>query len=74
MLNFKLGLIEDILASKEMYIGRHYVKKGKWIAAINRFKIVLKDYSTTIFVEEALHRLVEIYYKIRFNRRGKQIC
>ena len=62
--SFKIGLIEDIMAAKEMYIGRHYIKKGKWIPAINRFKIVLKDYDTTIFVEEALHRLVEIHYKI----------
>ena len=61
---FKIGLIEDIMAAKEMYIGRHYIKKGKWIPAINRFKIVLKDYGTTIFVEEALHRLVEVHYKI----------
>ena len=61
---FKIGLIEDIMAAKEMYIGRHYIKKGKWIPAINRFKIVLNDYGTTIFVEEALHRLVEIHYKI----------
>ncbi len=61
---FKLGLIEDILASKEMYLGRHYQKKGKWIASINRFKTVISDYDETIFVEEALHRLVEINYKI----------
>ena len=61
---FKLGLIDDILASKEMYLGRHYVKKGKWIAAINRFKKVVLDYDQTIFIEEALHRLVEINYKI----------
>jgi len=61
---FKLGLIEDISASKEMYLGRHYIKKGKWIAAINRFKIVIDDYNQTIFVEEALHRLVEINYKL----------
>ena len=47
-----------------MYIGRHYIKKQKWIAAINRFKIVTKDYDTTVYVEEAIHRLVEIYYKI----------
>ena len=52
------------MAAKEMHIGRHYIKKEKWIAAINRFKTVLKDYETTIFVEEALHRLVEIHYKI----------
>ncbi len=61
---FKLGLIEDILASKEMYLGRHYIKKGKWIAAINRFKEVIVNYNETIFVEEALHRLVEINYKL----------
>ena len=61
---FKLDFIEDILASKEMYLGRHYQKKGKWIAAINRFKIVIEEYEKTIFVEEALHRLVEINYKI----------
>jgi outer membrane protein assembly factor BamD len=61
---FKLDLIKDVLASKEIYIGRHYVKKEKWIAAINRFKYVVDIYDTTIYVEEALHRLVEIYYKI----------
>jgi len=61
---FKLGLIEDISASKEMYLGRHYIKKEKWIAAINRFKIIIDDYNQTIFVEEALHRLVEINYKL----------
>ena len=63
---FKLDLIEDILASKEMYIGRHYIKKGKWIAAINRFKTVIDKYDQTIFVEEALHRLVEINYKLGY--------
>ena len=61
---FKLDLIEDILASKEMYLGRHYIKKEKWIAAINRFKIIINDYNQTIFVEEALHRLVEINYRL----------
>ena len=61
---FKVALIEDILASKEMYLGRHYIKKNKWIAAINRFKHVLENYEQTIFVEEALHRLVEINYKL----------
>ena len=61
---FKIDLINDIVASKEIYIGRHYVKKEKWIAAINRFKNVVENYDTTIYVEEALHRLVEIYYRI----------
>jgi len=61
---FKIGLINDIMASKEMYLGRHYIKKEKWIAAINRFKTVINDYQTTIYVEEAIHRVVEIYYRI----------
>ena len=59
---FKLDLIRDTLAAKEMYIGRYYLGKKKWIAAINRFKTVVETYDTTIFVEEALHRLVETYY------------
>ena len=61
---FKIGLIDDISASKEMYLGRHYIKKEKWIAAINRFKFVVENYSETIFIEEALHRLVEINFKL----------
>ena len=61
---FKLGLIKDVLASKEMYLGRHYLKKQKWLAAINRFKTVVEKYDQTIFIEEALHRLVEINYKL----------
>jgi outer membrane protein assembly factor BamD len=69
---FKIDLIDDILASKEMYIGRHYIKKKKWISAINRFKIVLNDYDTTIYAEEAIHRLVEIYYKIGLEDEAKK--
>ena len=61
---YKLGLIQDVLASKEMHIGKYYLKKKKWVAAINRFKTILSDYETTVYVEEALHRLVETYYKI----------
>ena len=61
---FKLNLIEDILASKEMYLGRHYIKKQKWIPAMKRFQYVLEEYDQTIFVEEAIHRLVEINYKL----------
>ena len=61
---FKLSLIENILAGKEMYLGRHYLKKEKWIAAINRFKNVIENYNQTVFVEEALHRLVEVNYKL----------
>ena len=69
---FKLGVIDDILASKEMYLGRHYIKKGKWIAAINRFKNVINDYDRTIFVEEAIHRLVEINYKLGLKEESQK--
>ena len=62
--NFKIYLINDVLASKEMYLGKYYIKKQKWAAAINRFKNILELYGTTIYVEEALHRLVETNYKI----------
>ena len=55
-----------------MYLGRHYIKKEKWIAAINRFKIVLNDYDTTIYTEEAIHRLVEIHYKIGLEGEAKK--
>ena len=61
---FKLDLINEMIASKEMYIARHYIKKRKWIPAINRLKFIVTEYDNTIFIEEALHRLVEIYYKI----------
>tara|TARA_B100000035_G_C21008816_1_gene558632 strand:- start:783 stop:1628 length:846 start_codon:yes stop_codon:yes gene_type:complete len=61
---FKLDLINNILASKEMYIGRYYINKSKWIPAINRFRVVVDDYDTTIYIEEALYRLVEVYYML----------
>ena len=69
---FKLDLIAEQLAAKEMYIGRYYMKVEKWIAAINRFKKVVDEYDDTIFVEEALHRLVEIYYKIGLLEEAKK--
>ena len=62
--NFKIDLINDILASKEMYIGRYYFEKKKWISAINRFRTVVDEYDTTIYTAEALHRLVEVHYTI----------
>ena len=70
--NFKLDLINDILAAKEIYIGRYYFDKKKWIAAINRFRTVTDDYDTTVYVEEALHRLVEIYYIIGLEEESKK--
>ncbi len=69
---FKLELIQELLASKEMYLARFYIEKEKWIPAINRFKIVLKDYDTTIYVEEALHRLVELHYKLGLIEESKK--
>ena len=69
---FKIDLINDVMASKEMYLGRHYIKKEKWIPAINRFKNILNDYDTTIYSEEAIHRLVEIHYKIGLEDEAKK--
>ena len=69
---FKLELIDEILASKEMYIARFYLEKEKWIPSINRYKKVIKDYDKTIYVEEALFRLVEIHYKIGLEDEAKR--
>ena len=69
---FKIGLIEDILASKELYIGRYYLEKKKWIPAINRFRNIVDNYETTIYTEEALHRLVEVYYILGLKDEAKK--
>ncbi|MBD1168071.1 outer membrane protein assembly factor BamD [Pelagibacterales bacterium SAG-MED06] len=69
---FKINLIDEILAAKEMYIGRYYVDRKKWISAINRFRVVVDDYDTTIYAEEAIHRLVEIYYIIGIESEAKK--
>ena len=69
---FKIDLINEVMASKEMYLGRHYIKKEKWIPAINRFKNILKDYETTVYAEEAVHRLVEIHYRIGLESEAKK--
>ncbi len=61
---YKLELTIQMMASKEMYLARYYIEREKWIPAINRFKKVVNDYDTTIYVEEALHRLVELHYKV----------
>ena len=70
--NFKLDLINQILASKEMYIGRYYFEKKKWIASINRFLNVINDYNETIYTEEALYRLVELYYILGLESESKK--
>ena len=69
---YKLNLIEEMLASKEMYLAKYYIEKEKWIPAINRYKEILENYNTTIYVEEALHRLVEIHYKIGLKDEAKK--
>ncbi len=69
---FKIDLIDDTLASKEMYIGRYYFNKKKWIPAINRFRNIIDNYETTIYTEEALHRLVEVYYTIGLKDEAKK--
>ena len=69
---FKLEFIEDRLAGKEMFIARHYLKSKKWIPAINRFKTILKNYETTVYIEEALYRLVEINYKLGLIEESKK--
>ena len=69
---FKIELIKDRLAGKEMFIGRHYLKSKKWIPALNRFKNVLENYETTVYVEEALFRLVETNYKIGLVEESKK--
>ena len=69
---FKLDLIEDTLAAKEMYLGKYYFDRKKWIPAINRFKTVINNYETTIYTEEALYRLVEIHYIIGLKDEAKK--
>ena len=70
-LKFKLDLVINQLAAKELLIARYYIKNEKWIPAINRLKIIVEKYDKTIFIEEALHRLVEIYYKIGLENEAK---
>jgi outer membrane protein assembly factor BamD len=64
--------VNDTLAAKEMYIGRYYFDKKKWIPAINRFRVVIDDYETTVYAEEALHRLVEVHYLLGLKDEAKK--
>ena len=70
-LRFKLDLINNQLAAKVMYVAKYYIKSQKWIPAINRLKLIVDDYSETIYIEEALHRLVEVYYKVGLEEEAK---
>ena len=69
---YKLDYINEVMASKEMYLARYYLEREKWIPAIKRFQKVISDYDTTIFVEEALHRLVELNYKIGLENEAEK--
>ena len=69
---FKIDLVNEILAAKEMYLARYYLNKSKWIPALNRFKTVVNEYNTTIYTEEALHRMVEINYRLGLINESKK--
>ena len=71
-LMFKKDLIENQLAAKEMYIAKYYISVKKWVPAINRLKKIVDSYKNTIFIEEALHRLVEVYYFIGLEKEAKK--
>jgi outer membrane protein assembly factor BamD len=70
-LRFKMDLINNQLAAKEMYVAKYYIAMQKWIPAINRLKIIVEDFSETVFIEEALHRLVEVYYTVGLENEAK---
>jgi outer membrane protein assembly factor BamD len=69
---FKLELIEEVLASKELYLANYYFDREKWIPAMNRYKKIVNQYDTTIYVEEALYRLVELNYKLGLVNEAKK--
>jgi len=71
-LQFKKDLIQNQLAAKELYVAKYYISTQKWVPAINRLKVIVNDYQKTIFIEEALHRLVEIYYYLGLKEESKK--
>ena len=71
-LKFKKDLIQNQLAAKELYVAKYYISIQKWVPAINRLKKIIEDYERTIFVEEALHRLVEINYYLGLEKEAKK--
>ena len=73
-LKFKKNLIQNQLAAKELYIAKYYISIQKWVPAINRLKIILNKYQETIFIEEALHRLVEINYYLGLEEEAKKFA
>ena len=71
-LKFKKDLINNQLAAKEIFVARYYISVQKWIPAINRLKIIVTKYDKTIFIEEALHRLVEINHYLGLEQEAKK--
>ena len=71
-LKFKKGLVKNQLAAKELFVAKYYISVQKWIPAINRLKVIVKEYDGTVFIEEALHRLVEIYYYLGLEKEAKK--
>ena len=71
-LRFKKDLIENQLAAKELYVAKYYISTQKWVPAIKRLKLILEKYENTIFIEEALHRLVEIHYHLGLEEESKK--
>ena len=71
-LRFKKDLIQNQLAAKELFVARFYISTKKWVPAINRLKVIVKDYDRTIFIEEALHRLVEINFHLGLEEEAKK--
>ena len=71
-LKFKRDLIENQLAAKELYVAKYYISTQKWVPAIKRLKLILEKYENTIFIEEALHRLVEIHYHLGLENEAKK--
>ena len=70
-LNFKKNLIINQLAAKELFIAKYYISTQKWVPAISRLKLIITNYDETVFVEEALHRLVEIHYHLGLEEEAK---
>ena len=73
-LKFKKNLIQNQLAAKELFIARYYISTQKWVPAIKRLKNIVKNYEQTVFVEEALHRLVEVHYYLGLEEEAEKFA
>ena len=71
-LKFKNNLLQNQFAAKELYIAKYYISVQKWVPAIKRLKLIVENYDKTVFIEEALHRLVEIHFHIGLENEAKK--